>query len=437
MLIITNARILCPDRIIEKGTLCVDNSIIIEVSDQPQSKKHDPHAEIIDAQGGLVMPGLTNTHMHLYSTFARGMSLVGEAPANFVQILERLWWRLDKALTVEDVYLSAVIPLIECVRAGTTTIIDHHASPNFVSGSLSAIQKALSLIPVRASLCYEVSDRDGPEIAREGIEENINFVKAHTSDGMCKGLFGLHASLTLSDKTLADCAQAARNLGVGVHVHTAEDKADVIKAQKEHGVGVVERWENFGVLGSKTVLAHCVHISEHEMDLIARSKTNVVHNPESNMNNAVGCADVIKMLGKGCLVGLGTDGMTSDMFQEAKFAHLIRKHEVRDPRLGFMQAGELLFDNNYKILGNLFEGTLGRIQTGALADLIILGYDPPTPLTRDNFWGHFLYGMNSSLVNTTIINGRVLMKDRVIAGIDEHEICARSRELARKLWTRI
>ena len=174
-----------------------------------------------------------------------------------------------------------------------------------------------------------------------------------------------------------------------------------------------------------------------ELDILKQTDTTVVHNPQSNMNNAVGCADVIKMLGKGCLVGLGTDGMTSDMFQEAKFAHLIRKHEVRDPRLGFMQAGEVLFDNNYKILGNLFEGTLGRIQTGALADLIILGYDPPTPLTRDNFWGHFLYGMNSSLVNTTIINGRVLMKDRVIAGIDEHEICARSRELARKLWTRI
>lgn len=437
MLLITNARVLTPDSILENGAVCIEGPLVKEAGDSASLAKKYPAAELIDAKGGLVMPGLANCHMHLYSTFARGMYLPSFAPGNFVDILKGLWWRLDKALTSDDIYYSSIIPLIECVKSGTTTVIDHHASPNFAKGSLSRIKDALSAVPVRASLCYEVSDRDGPEIAAAGIEENAQFIEANLGGEMATAMFGLHASMTVSDETLKKCISAAGRLGCGFHVHTAEDKADVADSEKKYGLGVIERWNARGILGPKTILAHCIHISDREIDILSKTGTNAVHNPESNMNNAVGCADVVKMLAKGVVVGLGTDGMTSNMFQEAKFAHLIRKHVTGDPKIGFMEAGRLLFENNYRILSNFFGRPLGRIEPGAYADIIILDYAPPTPLTKDNFWGHFLYGMNSSLVGTTIINGRVLMREKKLVGIDEEEIAASSRALAKKLWERI
>lgn len=437
MLLIINGKILCPNEIVENGAVYVEKGVIMEISTTAHLKKKYPTARIVDAKGGLVMPGLTNCHMHLYSTFARGMFLQGPAPKNFIEILNGLWWRLDKQLNEEDIYYSALVPLIECVKFGTTTMIDHHASPGFVRGSLSAIRQALAAVPVRASLSYEVSDRDGIKVSAEGIEENVWFIEENLGNDMVTGLFGMHASFTISDETLDECVKVASKLNCGFHVHTAEGIADVEDAKKKYGMGVVDRWNEHGVLGPKTLLAHCIHISDREMDLIAKTRTNVVHNPESNMNNAVGAANIVKMIEKGVLVGLGTDGMTSDMFQESKFAHLIRKHVEEDPRVGFTQAGQLLLENNYKILSNYFSKPIGKIEKGAFADIIILDYDPPTPLSLANFLGHFLYGMNSSYVATTIVNGKVLMEDRKLVDIDEEKIYARSRELAEKLWKRL
>lgn len=433
MLLIGNGLVLCPDRLAD--AVCIDDNRISEVGTTDALKKKYPNAKFLDAKGGFVMPGLTNCHMHLYSTFARGMAIPGKPARNFVETLNNLWWRLDKALTKEDVYYSALIPLIECIKAGTTTIIDHHASPNFVKGSLATIADALKLAPVRASLCYEVSDRDGDDIARAGIEENADFIKNNNGD-MLKGLFGLHASFTVSEKTLSACVDAASKLSTGFHVHTAEDRADALDSNKNYDSGVVERWGKTGVLGQKTILAHCIHISEREMEQLADTKTNVAHNASSNMNNAVGCADVVKMIKKGVTVGLGTDGMTSDMFLESKIAHLIRRHVAADPRVGFMGTATMLFENNYKILKAVFGWDLGRLEKGALADIIICDYPSPTPLTRDNFFGHFLYGMGSQIVSTTIVNGKVLMQDRKLIGINEDEILKESRRYAQKLWER-
>jgi len=444
MIVITNAKILCPDRIIENGEIYIRDGIIdsiIDVGAAPRGRPHPGQPQgvaptKIDAQHGLVMPGLTNTHMHLYSTFARGMALKGFAPNNFVEILEGLWWKLDKALTHEDIYYSALIPLIECIKSGTTTIIDHHASPNCVPGSLDKIVEALHQIPVRASLCYEVSDRDGEKIVNQGIEENMRFIKACGDSKMMQGLFGMHASFTISDSTLQNIVHNVHPVQ-GMHVHTAEAASDAEDSRKKYGLGIVERFHKHGLLNPKTILAHCVHISEKEMDLIAESKANVVHNPESNMNNAVGAANVPLMLAKGCCVGLGTDGMTSDMFQESKAAHLFTKHNSKDTKVGFSEAGKLLFENNHKIISNIFDVTTGKIEKGAVADVIILDYKPPTPLTHENFLGHFLFGMNSSNVATTIVNGKVLMENRELKGIDEEQITAKSREMAAKLWKRI
>lgn len=436
MILITNATVLTEDKLLFDSAVFINEGKIKDIGDTAVLKASYPDAYEIDAKEGVVMPGLINAHMHLYSTFARGMSLP-EAPKNFVEILDKLWWKLDKALTDRDIYYSSLIPLIDCVKSGTTTILDHHASPGCVLGSLSKIEEALDIIPIRAALCYEVSDRDGQDVAELGIRENVDFIEAHEKNEMVKGMFGLHASMTLCDETLAACSQVVDDFGVGLHVHTAESKTDQEDCMQKYGMRIVERWEKFGLLSPKTILAHSIHINKKEMDLIKKYKSNVVQNPESNMNNAVGVTDVPEMFKKGLCVGLGTDGMTTDMFQESKFAHLISKHNKQDPCVGFNEAGKMLFENNKKIASKVFGYELGVIKKGAVADVIILDYKAPTPMTNDNFLGHFLYGMSSMNVVTTIVNGKVLMQDRKVTCISEEDIDLEARKCAEEVWKRL
>lgn len=426
------------NKVIENGAVLIENDRIVKVGDF-ETLKNEQYDEFIDALGNVIMPGLLNCHMHLYSTFARGMDLKTDAPpANFPEILEKLWWRLDKTLEDEDIYYSAMIPLIECIKAGTTTIIDHHASPNAIRGSLSIIEKAVREAGIKACLCYELSDRDGRKAADEGIAENAEFTRKckDSQDGYLTALFGMHASMTVSDATLKKAVEAAKTAGVGYHVHTAEDVSDVEDSKAKYGCGVVERWHKAGVLGPQTILGHCIHITDHEMDLIKESGSVVVHNPESNMNNAVGTARVLDMLGKGLNVALGTDGMTSDMFQEMKQVNLIHKITNRDPRVAFCEAANFMIVNNPEQASKFFRHRVGTIEPGAYADMVILKYAPPTPFRTTTFMGHLLFGLNSGMVDTTISNGRVLMSNGTLTFIDEREVAAKSRERAEKMWKR-
>ena len=293
MLLIGNGTVLTlgnSNQVIPNGGVLIQDRKIQEIGLTEDLQTRFPDAEFIDAHGKLIMPGMINTHMHLYSTFARGMDSKSKAPKSFGDILEGLWWKLDKLLSLEDVYYSGLTPLIECIKTGTTTIIDHHASPMAIKGSLFALAKAAKEIGVRAAFCYEVSDRDGEEIAQEGIQENVDFISACQAnpDPMVAGLFGLHASFTLSDQTLAECSSAAKGLDAGFHVHVAEGKEDLDDSLTKYGMRVVERLEKFDILGPKTLAIHCVHNNDHEIDLLKASQTSVVHNPESNMGNAVG-----------------------------------------------------------------------------------------------------------------------------------------------------
>jgi putative selenium metabolism protein SsnA len=384
------------------------------------------------------MPGLINTHMHLYSTFARGMALKDAPPGNFLQILDRLWWRLDKVLTLEDVYLSAMVSLIDCIKNGTTTIFDHHSSPNAVAGSLFRISDAAHDSGVRSCLAYEVSDRDGAQIADLGIEENRAFLRycKQSGDEMLKGLFGLHASFTLSDTTLKRSTKVTEELDAGFHVHTAEGPEDLAQCQREHGKRIVQRFYDLGILAKKTIAAHCVHVDDDEIGLLQASQTNVVHNPESNMANAVGCAPVLEMLRRGVRVGLGTDGYTSDMFESLKVANILHKHQASLPSVAWAEAPAMLFDGNSAIATECFGRTVGKLIPGAHADLIVVDYDPPTPLCASNIGSHILFGISGRSVVTTIIGGRILMHDRKLLAVDEKEIMAKARLSAAKLWQR-
>lgn len=423
---------------VQEGCVAIRNGLVDAVGSTAELRQSYPHSNFLDARGRVIMPGLINTHTHLYSAFARGLALKDASPGNFLQILERLWWRLDKVLTLEDVYWSAMVGTIDCIRNGTTTIFDHHASPGAVPGSLFRIAEAAQQTGIRACLCYEVSDRDGAEIATQGIEENRAFLEhvKKSASNQLRGLFGLHASFTVSDKTLARCRNVAADLDAGFHVHTAEAVSDAESCLREHGKRIVERWSDAGLLGRRMIAAHCVHVNDREIDLLRDSGTSVVHNPESNMGNAVGCAPALEMMRRGVRMGLGTDGYTADMFESLKVANLVHKHQAGDPGAGWPEPPAMLFSGNAAIATECFGRPLGKLIPGAHADIVLVDYDPPTPLHAANIAGHILFGFTGHSVTTTIVGGRVVMEDRKLLAIDEREIMSRSRASAAELWKR-
>ncbi len=423
------------NRVIWNGAVVSDGESIVAVGEAADLKKRFPDADTVECAGKIILPGFICTHHHFYSTMARGMAIPGEPASNFVEILERLWWKVDKAIDGEDITLSAQIPLIECLRNGTTTIIDHHASPSMRDGSLDLIENAVREAGLRASLCYEVSDRNQPG---GGIKENERFIKkVGRGDGQIAAMMGLHASFTLSDQTLETCVGIAEDAGVGCHIHVAEDAADRKDSLAKYGLPTVERLHRLNVTGEKSIFVHCVHVDESEMDTIAATKTAVVHNPESNMNNAVGVTKVLKMLEKGILVGLGSDGMSSDMLAQMRCAYLLQRLDNRDPRVAFMEAPQMLLGNNADIVERQFGIRVGELAEGRPADMAILDYQPPTPLNADNFLGHLIFGLVDATVDTTVCRGHILMQNKQILSMDEERIAARSRELASQMWKRL
>ncbi|MBN1936636.1 MAG: putative aminohydrolase SsnA [Anaerolineae bacterium] len=444
-ILITNATLLTMDPqtgVIAPGAVLIEGEHIAALGSVTQLEACRSCAQtVIDAGDRLVMPGLICAHTHFYGAFARGMALPGDPPAEFAQLLERLWWRLDKALDLESVRLSALVCLIDAIRHGTTTLIDHHASPNAVEGSLDVLAESVQAAGVRASLCYEVSDRDGLACARAGMGENERFAHrlAQSPDPHLGATFGLHALMTLSPHTLETCAGLAADLGVGCHIHVAEGQGDVQDSLARYGCRVVERLVDAGVLGARSIAAHAIHIDEVEKDLLAGTQTAVVHNPRSNMNNAVGAADVCGLLERGALLGLGNDGFSNNMFTEMHTAYLIHKHAAADPRA--MPADQVLriaFEHNAQIAARAgLPAGLGVLGVGAPADLIVVDYAPPTPFTAQNAPWHVLFGIDGSGVDTVIVGGRVLMRGRRLLTLDEAEIAAQSRAAAAQLWERI
>lgn len=441
MLLIGNGKVITRDNtrpIINNGCIAVEGNKIIEIGRTEELKKKYTQASFIDAKDRLIMPGFINTHMHYYSTFARGMANDSPPAKKFSDILKGLWWRLDKVLTLEDVYYSAIVPMIDQIRNGVTTVFDHHASPYAVRGSLFKIAEAAENIGIRSNLCYETSDRDGEKITEEGIAENVDFIKYCNSknDDMLKAMFGLHASMTISEKTLGKCLDAAANLNTGFHVHTAEGIEDVEDSIKKYGKGVVERWYDSGLLSNKTIAVHCIHIKEKELDMIKEKDAIVVHNPESNMGNAVGASPILTMYKKGILLGLGTDGYTTDMMESYKVGNLIHKHVKGDSTAAWSEIPKMLFDNNRKITERFISGEIGILKEGALADIIIVDYNPPTTINENNINSHLLFGVTGRHIDTTVINGKVIMEHRKLVNIDEEKIMAKSRELANDVWKR-
>jgi putative selenium metabolism protein SsnA len=443
-MLITNARLgtLGSEPVlIEDGALLVEGQLISALGPSDELLRRYPDEERWDAKGQLVLPAAICSHTHFYGAFARGFAPPGKPAADFPQILEQLWWRLDKALTLDDIRYSALACLVDAVRHGTTTLIDHHASPNAIDGSLDVIADAVQLAGIRACLCYEVSERDGQERAAAGIEENLRFARSLADRDYAElaASFGLHALLTLSDETLAECASAARELGLGFHVHAAEDLIDQERSLEAYGNRVVHRLADAGILGPATLAVHCVHVDESEIQLLAQTSTHVTHQPRSNMNNAVGTAPVEGMLKAGVNVGLGNDGFSNNMLAEMKAAFLVHKLDQGDPRaMPAETVMQLSYANNAALARSFWPDlVLGELTEGASADLVFLDYTPPTPLTAANLPYHLMFGVEASVFTGTMCAGRTLMRDRHLRTLDEGAVMAEASRLAGALWERV
>jgi len=425
-----------PCRVLEGQALLIEDGRIARIA--PRAEIVGPFERVLDASGQVVMPGLVNAHMHFYSTLVRGLGKA-EPSASFQEVLDHLWWRLDRKLSLDDVEISAAIILQEAVRKGTTTLVDHHASPFALRGSLDRIARAVRTAGVRACLCYEVSDRDGETVAAEGLAENAAFARrcAAEADPQLRALFGLHAAFTLSDRTLDQAATLGRELGVGFHVHVAEAASDVAVNLDRHGLTPVARLHAHGLLGPGSLAAHAVHVSAADMDLLAASGTFVAHNPQSNLNNAVGIADVLGLVRRGVRVGLGTDAMTVNLLEELRVGLFAQHLRQENPTCGFMELTGALVQRNPELASQLWGFPLGTLAEGAAADIILVDYLPPTPLDASTALGHLVFGLSQATVDTTICGGRVLMAGkRLCNGVDEAALAARSRELAVRLWER-
>jgi putative selenium metabolism protein SsnA len=407
-----------------KADLLIDGDRIASVGDVSDG------APRRDCSGCLIVPGNVCAHTHLYSALARGMPYRLEPPENFLQILQRVWWRLDRALDEESIRASALVGGMEALLCGTTTIIDHHASPTAIDGSLDVIADALERLGLRSVLCYEVSDRDGPESAQAGIDENARFLRR--ARPLARGLFGAHASFTLWPDTLDACVEAAREAGVGIHIHVAEDEADQTDALARFGQRVAHRLAEAGAIDDRAVLAHCIHLDDDEIEVIRSAGAFVAHSARSNMNNAVGHTPV-DLLGE--RVVLGTDGIGGDMFAESQAAFWRAKEE--DIFLAVDWPSQRLAAGA-RLAGRIFGAVgFGMVVEQAPADLTVLDYAAPTPLEGGNLPGHWIFGLSARHVRDVVVAGELVVADRRLTRVDQDELYAEGAHQAHRLWERL
>ena len=391
-----------------------DNKII-QIGEGLENK----NIETIDLGGRLVLPGLLNPHHHLYSALATGLAPIGPT-RNFQEILDNLWWHLDKTLDEESIYYSAINGLMQSVRYGVTTVIDHHASMNAVSGSLDIIKKAFEEVGLKGVLCYEISDRMGEESLKEQIKENVDFWNANRNNEKFKGLLGMHANFTLSEDSMALIAKE-KPVDMPIHIHCGEDAADFDYCKREGYAGPVDRLNKFGLLDKNSLLAHCIHLSGKDYKLLSEIQPCVISNPESNANNNVGVMDMDKISD----YVLGTDGMTGNILGTMRSHFLLRNANIPD-------ANRVLFQNTAEMMEDFFPNS-GSLKEGGLADLAITNYRPVTPLSLGNLFYHLMFGVQGKEMYMTISEGEIIFADNEMKSLDEKQMNKKIAEAVKKL----
>jgi len=420
--------------IFEDGYVHISNGKIVGVgSGEPRSSVDT----VIDASGCVIIPGLITAHTHLYGILLRGASLNIKPPTDFAQVLQRVWWPVDSALTVEDAYASALSASADMLRNGSTFYADTYSGPNSIEGSLEAIAKGTRKVGMRGIVAFEVTERNNPEEAQRGLREGINFINSLEDEDLISGMMSLHASFTVGDEIVVKAVEEAKNLDITITVHTSEGLVDLYHNLEASGERTVERLNRLGVLGKKTVLAHCVHVNDHEMDLIAKTGSSVAHNPMSNMLNAVGVAPVPSMLEKGITIGLGNDGWIYDPFENMRCALTIHRLASGNPSaIGPDEIFKMVTLDGARCYG--LEKKIGSLEKNKFADIVILdGSKVPTPLTKESAVGHLLNTFSGGDVRDVFVGGKQVVRNRQLTAMPDEHIAKISRDSATGLWSRL
>ena len=432
MIVLKNTNLIqfYPPKIYYNVDVIIENEIIIDtgrnVGDNYKSDK------TLNLNNKFISTGLVCSHNHFYSVLARGILADINTCNNFLDILKNLWWKLDRAIDEESLYYSGIIGALEAIKSGTTSVIDHNASPNFISGSLSTLKKAFETAGLRGILAYEITDRNGIDGLIEGVKESIKFAENIENDkrDLIETAIGAHAPFTLSDNSLEQIREAIKTTNRGLHIHVSEDETDPSYSNQQFGKDVLKRLDNFSLLNNKSIIAHGVYLTENDINILNERDSFLVHNPRSNMNNGVGYMNNLYKIKN---VGIGTDGISSNMFEEIKFAFF--KNNDSNGKLNMNDFMKFLQNGNV-ILERYFDNKFGKIEKGYIADIVIYDYIPPTNLVDENLAGHFIYGFSSRDVETVIINGNIVYENRSFP-FETNSIYSKARAVANKMWERM
>jgi 5-methylthioadenosine/S-adenosylhomocysteine deaminase len=426
-------------RILEGCSVAINDGRIVEIGRTADLERKHESAEVLNASGCIVMPGIVCSHSHLYGVLLRGASLRITPPSDFEQILQRVWWPLDEALSFDDAYASALVASVEFAKAGVTTFADTYSGPNSINGVLDHVERAVEEIGIRGFIAFEATERHSKEEGFRGVQENVRFAKkiGANPDSKVKPLFSIHASFTVSDDLIREVKKLAEQYRAPITIHTSEGLVDVDYNLSHYGKRTVERLRDLSILGPSTVLAHCVNLNEEEVEIIARTKAGVAHNPMSNMLNAVGVAPVLRMLEKNVNVGLGNDGYIFDMFENMRSTYLVHRLHKRNPNaIDAYKILEMATINGAKLYG--MEREIGSIETGKRADVIII--KPrilPTPLDASSVTGHLINTVDGDDVEHVLVGGKPVVKNKRLMTFDEGKAQEISQAAASKLWARL
>ena len=422
-----------------------DHSIIIqngkfEVIEKTDEIRRDWKVdEVVDASGGIVMPGLICSHTHLYGMLLAGAKLDVHPPSDFTQILQRVWWPVDENLTLDDAYASALVGCLQFLKTGTTTFADTYSGPNSIEGVLDRIARAVNEVGIRGLLAFEATERHSKEEGERGIKENVRFALKMKQELRSRTLplFSLHASFTVTDELIQSVRELASEYAVPITIHTSEGLGDLQHNIERYGKRTLERLRDVGLLASDVVLAHCVHVNDDELDIVAKYRAKIAHNPMSNMLNAVGTAPVPHMLRRGISVGLGNDGYIFDGFENMRAAYLVHRLISRDPNaIDAYTILEMATIRGAQLYG--LADQLGSIELGKKADLIVIKPEMlPTPLNQDSVVGHLINSITGRDVRTTVVDGNVIMKDRMVLAVNEEKAQSEAQNAAAGLWQRL
>ncbi|HXY82943.1 MAG TPA: amidohydrolase family protein [Candidatus Saccharimonadales bacterium] len=426
-------------RILEEYSLVINDGKIVNIGRTNDLEKKYLNSPILDASGCIVMPGIICSHSHLYGMLLRGASLNIAPPSDFTQILQRVWWPVDEAMTLEDAYASALIASVEFAKSGVTTFADTYSGPNSMDGVLDYVARAVEQVGIRGFIAFEATERHSRDEGFRGVQEGVRFAEKirKTADSKVQPLFSIHASFTVSDELIREVKRLAVKYNAPITIHTSEGLGDLHHNLENYGKRTIERLSDLGLLGPDVILAHCVNLNDDEIDTIAKTKSGVAHNPMSNMLNAVGVAPILKMREKNITIGLGNDGYIFDMFENMRSAFLLQRAFNRDPNaIDPYAILEMATINGAKLYG--FEKQIGSLEIGKKADLIIIRPEIlPTPLTPNTVIGHLINTVDGDDVENVLVEGKFIVKEKQLVTFDEDKAESISQSAASNLWNRM